>query len=191
MQRHPQRHYSVDDYFAVEAHSPIKHEYYQGEIFAAGAASVAHNDITANVVATLRLALRGTGFRAFGRDLRLVTPGGLYTYPDVMVVCGRVDLTLDRPDTVTNPVLLAEVLSEATRDYDRGEKFALYQAIPTLREYLLIEQDRIGVEHFQREEAEVWRSTAYNELGAVLPLISVPAQLPLSEIYREVFSPVA
>jgi Uma2 family endonuclease len=191
MQRQPQRHYSVDDYFAVEVRSPVKHEYYQGEIFAMAGASVAHNDITANLVATLRLALRGTGGRAFGSDLRLVTPGGLYTYPDVMVVCGRVDLTLDRPDTVTNPVLLAEVLSEATRDYDRGEKFALYQAIPTLREYLLIEQDRIGVEHFQRGEAEAWRSTAYNELGAVLPLISVPVELPLSEIYREVFSPVA
>ena len=123
MQRHPERHYSVDEYFAVEASSPIKHEYCTGEIFAMAGASVAHNDITANLVGALRLSLRGTGCRAFANDLRVLTPGGLYTYPDAVVICGRIELTPVRPDTVTNPVLLAEVLSEATRDYDRGEKF--------------------------------------------------------------------
>ena len=119
-------------------------------------ASVAHNDITANLVGALRLSLRGTGCRAFANDLRVLTPGGLYTYPDAVVICGRIELTPVRPDTVTNPVLLAEVLSEATRDYDRGEKFSLYKALPTLREYLLIEQNQVAVDHFQRQDTGAW-----------------------------------
>lgn len=183
----PQRHYSVDDYFAVEATSTIKHEYYQGEIFAMAGASVAHNDITASVLATLRVALRGTGCRAFGSDLRLRTPEGLYTYPDVMVICGHIELTPDRPDTVTNPVLLVEVLSDATRDYDRGEKFTLYKAIPSLREYLLIEQNQVAVDYRQRQEPNEWRSTAYDVLSAVVRLGFVPVELALNEIYRDVF----
>ena len=187
MQRQPQRHYSVDEYFAVEAGSPIKHEYCNGEIFAMAGASVAHNDITANVVGTLRLSLRGTSCRAFGNDLRLLTPGGLYTYPDVLVICGRITLTPDRPDTVTNPVLLAEVLSDATRDYDRGEKFTLYKALPTLREYLLIEQNQVGVDHFQRQDSGAWTMTSYDRLTTLVSLVSIPVQLPLSEIYRDVF----
>lgn len=187
MSGQPQRHYCVDDYFAVEATSSIRHEYHNGEIFAMAGASVAHNDITANIVATLRLTLRETGCRAFGSDLRLVTPGGLYTYPDVMVICGRIDLTPGRPDTVTNPVLLVEVLSDATRDYDRGEKFTLYKAIPALREYLLIDQDQVAVEHFQFQQEGRWKSATHKEITAGVPLVSVPAELPLSEIYRQVF----
>ncbi len=151
MQRAPERHYSVDDYFAVEAGSPIKHEYCNGEIFAIAGASVAHNDISANVLTVLRTVLRGASCRAFGSDLRLRTPAGLYTYPDAMVICGHIELTPDRPDTVTNPALLVEVLSDATHDYDRGEKFTLYKSIPSLREHLLIEQDEVAVDHFRRE----------------------------------------
>ena len=92
---------------------------------------------------TYRGAVRAKGCSAFGSDLRVKTPDGLFTYPDVMVICGPVALTHDRPDTVTNPCVIVEVLSDATRDYDRGEKFTLYRAIPTLQEYLLIEQDHV------------------------------------------------
>ena len=118
MQCHPERHYSIDDYYAAELNSPIKHEYFDGEIFATAGASVAHNHIAANVLGSLRMAFRGTRCSAFGSDLRLTTPAGLFTYPDAMVIYGQIELTLDHPDTVTNPVLLVEVLSEATRDYD-------------------------------------------------------------------------
>ena len=137
-----------DDYFAVEASSGIKHEFYQGEIFAMAGASLAHNHLNANVLTFLRGAVRAKGWSAFGSDLRVKTPDGLFTYPDVMVICGPVALTHDRPDTVTNPCVIVEVLSDATRDYDRGEKFTLYRAIPTLQEYLLIEQDpRCDLDH--------------------------------------------
>ncbi len=145
----PQRHYSVDDYFVVEESSSTKHEYCRGEIFAMAGASLAHNQITANVLAALHGSVIAKGCRVFASDLRIATPGGLYTYPDVAVVRERVALVPDRPDTVTNPIVLVEVLSDATRDYDRGEKFTFYKSIDTLREYLLIEPNRVLVEHWQ------------------------------------------
>lgn len=187
MSSQPQRHYSLDDYFAAEESSPLKHEYYRGEIFAMAGASVAHNDISANVLSTLRIGLRGQGCRAFGSDLRIKTPGGLYAYPDVSVICGRIRLVAGRPDTATNPSILVEVLSDATRDYDRGEKFALYKAIPTLREYVLIEQAEVSVEHFVRKRGTRWSSRALTGLRSAVSFASVDLELRLADIYREVF----
>jgi len=187
MQRQPQRHYSLAEYFAVEESSTIKHEYYNGEIFAMAGASLTHNHISANVLAALRTALRDSPCSAFGRDLRLYAPSGLYTYPDVMVVCGEIELMPDRSDTVTNPCVLVEVLSEATQDYDRGDKFMLYQAIPTFRDYLLIEQAKVMVEHFQLTEGGVWTSQVYTSLDDVVTLSSINIRLPLAEAYRRVF----
>jgi Uma2 family endonuclease len=182
----PQRHYSLDEYFAVETDSLVKHEYYGGEIFAMAGASVAHNHVSANVLALLRLGLRGSGCYAFGSDLRIHTPSGLYTYPDVSVICGRVELLTGRPDTATNPVLLVEVLSAATRDYDAGEKFGLYKATPTFREYLLIEPERVRAEQWQLKRGGRWALKTHQRLKAAVKLSSVPAVLPLAEVYREV-----
>jgi Uma2 family endonuclease len=188
MFQHSQRHYSEDDYFAVEASSGIKHEFYQGEIFAMAGASLAHNHLSANVLTLLRGSVRPKGCSAFGSDLRVKTPDGLFTYPDVMVVCGPVSLTRDRPDTVTNPCVIVEVLSDATRDYDRGEKFTLYQAIPTFQEYLLIEQDRVWVEHWQRQPIGDWTMQTYGALDAIISLPTCGVTLPLREVYLQVFS---
>ena len=182
----PQRHYSLDDYFVVETDSVIKHEYYRGEIFAMAGASVAHNHIAANVLAFLRYALRGTGCSAFGSDLRVHTPGGLFTYPDVSVICGSVELVPDRADTATNPTVLVEVLSEATQEYDRGEKFSLYKAIPTLRDYVLIEQDRVAVEHWHLVRGGRWKRTVHRRQAAVVKLAAVRVDLPVADLYREV-----
>ena len=187
MLQHSQRHYSEDDYFAVEASSGVKHEFYRGEIFAMAGASLAHNHLSANVLTFLRSAVRARGCSAFGSDLRIQTPSGLFTYPDVMVVCGPIVLTRDRPDTVTNPCVIVEVLSDATRDYDRGEKFTLYQAIPTFQEYLLIEQDRVSVEHWQRQSSSEWVAQTSTSLDAVMSLPILGVTLPLREVYLEVF----
>ena len=187
MLQHSQRHYNEDDYFAVEASSGIKHEFYQGEIFAMAGASLAHNHLSADVLTFLRGAVRAQGCSAFGSDLRVKTPDGLFTYPDVMVICGPVALTRDRPDTVTNPCVIVEVLSDATRDYDRGEKFALYQAIPTLQEYLLIEQDHVHLEHWHRQPTGDWAAQTYTILDAVIVLPTLGVTLPLREVYQQVF----
>ncbi len=182
------RQYRLDDYFTVEAMSEVKHEFYQGEIFAMAGASAAHNDVTVNVLSRLRISLRRHGCRAYGSDLRVNTPAGLYTYPDVSVVCGPLRFVAGRDDTITNPVLLVEVLSEATRDYDRGDKFTLYKSIPTLREYLLIEPSAVRVEQWVRGERNRWTAAIHARRGDTVRLVSVPAALKLSEVYREVAS---
>ncbi len=187
----PRHHYSLDDYFAVEQSSPIRHEYLDGEILAMAGASLAHNDISANVLAILRTALRGAGCRAFGSDLRIVTPTGLYTYPDVSVICGPPALVPGRPDTVSNPILLVEVLSAATRDYDRGDKLTAYETIPALREVLLVDQEEVAVEWRHRTDTGVWMSEAYRALDGVVRLSSIPTELALADVYREVFGPSA
>jgi Uma2 family endonuclease len=188
MQQRSQRRYSLDEYLAVEEASTIKHEYYDGEIFAMAGSSLAHNHITANILTFLRTGLRERECSAFGSDLRLRTPGGLFAYPDVMVICGQVELTHGRPDTVTNPIILVEVLSQATRDYDRGDKFGHYREIPTLREFLLVEQDRLFVEHFQLGSNKVWTPTPAQAWDEAVMLSSINLSLPLSEVYQEVFS---
>jgi Uma2 family endonuclease len=185
------RHYSLDDYFIVEANSAVKHEYFNGAIFAMAGASVAHNHISGNVLTLLRTALRGTTCNAFGSDLRIGSPSGLFTYPDVSVICGQVELVADRPDTATNPVVLFEVLSDATREYDRGEKFQLYKTIPSLREYVIIEQGEVLVQHFRRGESDLWPEARYTSLAAALRCSSVTAELPLDEVYRQVFGAAA
>lgn len=183
----PQRRYTLDDYFTIEAMSEIKHEFHKGEIFAMAGASAAHNEITANVLARLRIALRRHGCRAYGSDFRVETPSGLFTYPDVSVFCAPLLFVRGRDDTVTNPVLLAEVLSEATRDYDRGDKFALYKSIPTLREYLLIEQSAVRVEQWVRSQSARWTLSVHERLDEAVRLAGVPVTLKVAEIYREVF----
>mgnify|MGYP002787597419 FL=1 len=182
----PQRHYSLDDYFAVEESSPLKHEFLRGEIFAMAGASIEHLHITGNILRLLRSGLRGSGCNAFGTDLRVATPAGLYTYPDIAVICGPVALQPGRPATAINPVVLIEVLSEATRDYDRGEKFDLYKSIPTLGEYVLIEQREVRVERFFLNDG-VWSHAPLTDLHDELELTAASLVLPLAEIYEQVF----
>jgi Uma2 family endonuclease len=189
MSRQVERHYTVEDYFAIEESSTTKHEYFGGEIFAMAGASVRHNRITGNVYSALRAKLQGSSCEAFGSDLRVRTPGGLYTYPDVLVVCGEVQLSGDRLETVTNPVLIVEVLSASTKDYDRGQKFELYKTIESLREYLLIEQDVLLAErHFRVIDAapDEWQRRNYDAPDAQIELDALGLTLSLAEIYERV-----
>jgi len=151
-------------------------------------ASLAHNHLSANVLTLLCGSVRPKGGSTFGSDLRVKTPDGLFTYPDVMVVCGPISLTRDRPDTVKNPCIIVEVLSDAPRDYDRGEKFTLYKPISTFQEYLLIGQDRVWVEHWQRQPTGDWTTQTYGALDAIISLPTLGVTLPLREVYLQVFS---
>jgi putative restriction endonuclease len=134
-------------------------------------------------VATERPALANRGCEAFGSDLRIQTPGGLFTYPDLSIVCGTPLLIQGRPDTLTNPLALIEVLSDATREYDRGQKFTLYKEIPTLREYALIEQDEVLVEIFRplSERLDIAKLSASRRdcrVAIARPCASAPGNLP-------------
>ena len=187
MKGESQRRYCLDDYFAVEETSQVKNEYYEGQIFAMAGASLEHNRIAANLLGFIRPALRDRGCEAFGSDLRIGTPGGLFTYPDLSVVCGEPLLMQGRPDTLTNPTMLLEVLSDATREYDRGQKFTLYKEIPALREYVLVEQDEVLVETFRSTTAGSWERRTYTDLAAAILLESVSLSIPLRDVYRLVF----
>jgi Uma2 family endonuclease len=182
MTQHPERHYSLDEYFSIEEMSEVRHEYSGGEIFAMSGGSRNHNQIAQNLTRAFD-SLRSKGCRSYLTDVRLKTPAGLYTYPDVMAISGPAALTGDRLETVTNPVVLAEVLSASTRDYDCGQKFDLYRAIPTLRDCLLVDQYAVEVEHRWLDGA-VWRSDRHTHPEDRVKLTGVPVTLVVEAMYE-------
>ena len=183
----PEPYYTLDDYFALEESGEGKHEYFQGRIFAMTGATGTHNLITANVIASLHPQLRGKKCKVYPGDLRVeVEATGLYTYPDVSVICGPLQYVGTRRDTITNPTLLVEVLSPGTESYDRGKKFQHYRALETLRDYLLIAQDATRVEHYTRRNDHQWLLTEYTTLDQSVPLDAIAGALPLAAIYEEV-----
>lgn len=184
MMQQSQRHYTLHDYFSVEESSEIRHEFFNGEIFAMAGASRNHNRITRNLLTALHAGLRGTPCEPFSGDMRVRTPSGLYTYPDVLIVCGRIELTGDPMETIANPAVLAEVLSDSTRDYDRGEKFTQYRTIPTLKDYLLIEQSPYGVERWHKNTAGEWEQHSASD--SQIKLHSVELLIPLFDLYGQV-----
>src|SRR5207245_6408373 len=130
---------------------------------------------------TLMDRVRDRPCEVYSTDMRLlVKPNGLYTYPDVMVVCGTPEFIHRQTDTLLNPTLIAEVLSPSTAEYDRGQKFELYKALPSLRDYLLVEQDRVAVEYFQRAKgSRKWSAQTFAELKQAISLRAVGCELPL------------
>lgn len=178
---------SPEEYLAIERAAERKSEYWNGEMFALAGASERHGTIVANLVFSLVGALKGRPCKVYANDLRLqVAPTGLYTYPDVLVICGPVEFSDDVKDMVKNPKLIIEVLSTSTEDYDRGRKAAHYRTLPSLVEYLVVAQDRPHVEQFTRESEGRWVLTETNRIEAVLHLVSIDADLLLSEVYDKV-----
>lgn len=185
--RQSQRQYTVEDYFFVDVGSPIRHEYFDGEIYAMSGGTRVHARIAVNVIVALGAALRGTPCEPFGGDMRVKTPSGLYTYPDASVVCGKVEeIGTEERTTLVNPVVIVEVLSNSTRKYDRGEKFENYRSIASLREYLLIEQTQPSVELRQRTANGEWTSTTIDSLDQSVHLASIDVGVPLASIYERV-----
>ena len=183
----PKPRLSPEEYLAAERLAPVKSEYVNGEVFAMAGASVQHVLIAANLVGELRAQLKGRDCRVFSADLRVkVSDSGLYTYPDVAVVCGPLVFDDDRQDTLLNPMVLIEVLSESTKDYDRGGKFELYRALDSLREYVLVAQDRPHVEHFLLQDDGRWLFEETNQPDASVALPSIGCVLALREVYDKV-----
>ena len=175
-----------EEYLALEERADHKSEYYNGEIFAMSGASFNHNVITGNAHAALHQLLSKRPCRTFVNDMRLLTsPKGLYTYPDVMVVCGKIEFAPNRNDTVMNPIVLVEVLSESTKGYDRGEKFAMYRQIPSLKEYVMIDQTQPYVEHYRRE-GHFWVFEALETIDAILTVPALECEMPLAVLYEKV-----
>jgi len=174
-----------EDFLAFERESETKHEFYDGQIFAMAGTSAAHNVICMNLARMVGNGVLGKPCRTFGMDLRVhVSPNGFFTYPDLIVVCGEPVYFDTAFDTLVNPKVIVEVLSPSTEAYDRGRKFALYEEIVSLTDYLLVSQDMARVEHFEREDAAHWRRSAYASLEQTVSIRSIDCGLPMSEIYR-------
>lgn len=175
------------EYLARERRAETKSEYLRGEVFAMSGASREHNLIAGNVNRALGEQLRDRQCEVYPGDMRVkVSPTGLYTYPDVTIACGEPEFEDAEVDTLLNPKVLVEVLSPSTADYDRGGKFTHYRRLPSLREYVLISQDRPLVEHYVRQAQDEWLLTEQSSLQDTLLLPSIECRLPLSEIYLKV-----
>ena len=184
-QTNPQaRHYTPEEYFALEEISEVRHEYFEGEVLAMSGVSLAHNLVKGNLVASLWLIARQRGCRVFDENARLVVrEKALYVYPDVMLTCDPADRRETRQ--IRQPVLIAEVLSLSTGDYDRTEKFANYQKMTSLRHYLLVSQTAWVVEWLRRDEAGQWIYTLLNTPEGVLEIADLGLRLPLRELYED------
>ena len=175
-----------EEYLAAERRAKIKSEYIHGEVFAMSGASNAHNLITLDIATELNIQLRRRGCLVYSNDMRVRTkPTGSYFYPDVVVVCDKPRFEDNVFDTLLNPILIVEVLSPSTDAYDRGEKFAHYQELVSLREYILVSQDRIRVEHHRLTETQ-WVGKTFEAPEDVLKLNSIECELPLQDIYARV-----
>jgi len=180
--------YTADEYLKAEQSAEFKSEYFHGEIFAMAGGTPNHNRLTLNMAFIFNSMLKGK-CEAFASDIKLqVDEENHYTYPDVMVVCGELEFAKERKDTVINPVVIVEVLSESTKDYDRGTKFTAYRKITTLKDYILVDQDKIHIEYFAKEEDGTWRFREYFHTEDALIVQSVNLQIPVKEIYERVFS---
>jgi Uma2 family endonuclease len=172
-----------EQYLALERKADFKSEYCNGFIIAMAGASRVHNTIALNLASEIRSQLKGRRCRVYMSDMRLrVSPTGLYTYPDVVAVCGEVEFEDDEVDTLLNPTMIVEVLSPTTEAYDRGDKFRQYRELASLREYVLVAQDKILVERYTRQGNE-WLRTDFKSLDDTLPLASIGCEIALREIY--------
>jgi Uma2 family endonuclease len=181
------KHISIAEYLEMERAAIEKHEYYKGEIFAMSGARVKHNRIQMNFLGATHGFLRGKDCEVFGSDLRIHIPSNsLFTYPDAVIICNGLELLDEEFDTVLNPKVIVEVLSKSTQSYDRGDKFNLYRAIPSLKEYIMISSETIGLEHYIKQENNTWLLKEYSQLSDSLLIQSIDFSILLSELYAGV-----
>jgi Uma2 family endonuclease len=183
----PHRRYTEAEYLAIERDVETKHEYYRGEMFAISGASRQHNRITFNIAGILHEQLKNRKCEAFANDMRVkVETTTLYTYPDVVITCHEPRFLDKEVDTLLNPQVIIEVLSDSTEKYDRGKKFEHYRTIPSVREYVLISQDRAHIDRFALNEQGQWVLNDASGLDEVIELDAVGCRLPLAEVYAKV-----
>ena len=187
MQAEDKNIYTPEEYLDFEINSENRHEYISGEIALMTGGTPNHNQIAGNFYAALNFALKRQPYRVFVTDQRLWIPRKrIYTYPDVMVVQGELQFQEGRRDTITNPLIIAEVLSESTRSYDKDAKFAAYRTIPSFQEYLLIDQYTMHIEHYFKTERKRWIFYEYDDADEIVSLNSFSFQITLADIYDKV-----
>ena len=190
------RRLTAAEYLVIENAAEFKSEFYDGEMFRMTGASIPHNDVKENLSVEIGNRLRGSPCRAASSDQRVrVNPAGLYTYPDIVITCGRRELDPLDPErkTITNPTVLVEVLSPSTAAYDRGPKLRMYQRLDSVRAVVLVSQERVLAEVFGREPDGRWVHAVFDDPAGELVIPGLPAEvrIPLADVYRDVERPEA
>jgi len=181
------QYYSPEEYLALEELADEKSEYIDGQILPMAGGSSNHNRIAGNFYASLNFAFKIQNYEVFTSDLRLWIPEKrIYTYPDIMIVAGQPEYFNDRKDIITNPQVIIEVLSKSTQAYDRSDKFYDYRTIPTFAEYLLIDQNKVYLEHFVRTGAKRWSLRECDRSDEAIALSSLNFSISLADIYHKV-----
>ena len=181
------RTFSADEYLLIERRAPGKSELIDGHMWAMAGASENHMLISRNPSTTIHIQLRGSGCLSFAAEMKvLVKPGGMFTYPDLVIVCGERLYHDERKDVLLNPAALFVVLSPSTEGFDRNDKFLRYQELDTLMDYVLIAQSEPRIEHFVRQENGLWLPTLVHGKKASITLASAAVTLPLAEVYENV-----
>ncbi|PWQ98038.1 Uma2 family endonuclease [Leucothrix pacifica] len=174
-----------EEYLEYDHASELKHEFYKGEIFAMSGGTFSHAKISLNIATSLQNQLRGKPCEPMNSDMRVHTPSGLDTYPDISVFCGEPELT-DKDRTLNNPSVIIEVLSPSTRNYDRGDKFWHYRSITSLQDFLLVDSESVYIEHYSRQNKDEWLLHEYREPDATISLGSLELELSVAELYEGV-----
>ena len=175
--------YAYQDYLDIELSTGVKHEFIDGHVLAMAGSTPEHADLTLSIGSLLRAALRGSACHAYSSDLKIgISEDGLYTYADAAVVCGPLQRSRRDNNAVLNAVVLVEVLSDTTEAYDRGEKFQQYQQIPSFREYVLVSQHGIAIDHLRRDDDGAWTIRTLRSEDS-LTLDSIGVTLRVADIY--------
>ncbi|MEO1801932.1 MAG: Uma2 family endonuclease [Cyanobacteria bacterium J06629_2] len=184
MQVPTKTYYSPEEYLELETAAEYRSEYFDGQIIPMAGGKPNHNKISLNLSSALNFALRKTMYDVFMSDLRLSIPDrSIYTYPDVMVVETPLVFANNRQDTITNPIAIAEILSDSTEKYDRGDKFRMYRTIPSFKEYLLISQTAMQVEKFSKNDEDRWVLSEYTGKDLKISFESFVFEIGLNELY--------
>jgi Uma2 family endonuclease len=181
------------EYLEIERRAEFKSEFRDGEMFAMSGGSRPHSRIACNLISAIDTQLKGSPCMVFNSDMRVkVQMAGLYTYPDVSVLCGPEEVEDEHDDVLLNPTVIAEVLSDSREAYDRGKKFEMYRRLPSLREYLLVNQHEPLIEQFIRQPGGEWLLRDVSGLEGKLSLPSLGITIALAEVYSKVrFQPAA
>ena len=183
----PKARITPEEYLELERKAELKSEYIDGEMFAMSGATREHTKIVANISAELTNQFMDRPCEVYPLDMRTkVSPAGLYTYPDIAAVCGEPEFEDAHLDTLLNPNLIIEVLSDSTESYDRGKKFAHYRTIHSLREYVLVSQNECRIERFSRQDDGNWLYSESTDPDGSVELTSVACRLSLSRVYHKI-----
>ena len=176
---------SPEQYLKIERNSDIRHEFFNGELFAMTGAKKNHNLINTSLIVNLVNGIGNSTCRVFSNDMRVkIESESGYVYPDIVVACNNLEFEDSEFDTLTNPIVIIEILSDSTEAFDRGDKFAYYRKIPTLKEYLIVSQSKCRVEQFIKKEGKMWSMLYYEDMDQIIKIDSIDCELLLSDIYQ-------